>query len=124
MITINRQGITRTVILTKRYAIKLPALRHGWAKFLYGLLSNIDEARFACMANEFALCPTIFAMPGGWLNIQPRCQTLSDAEWRLIAWIERDDKRDTWQGMSCDFKRDNFGTLNGRIVLLDYGQLT
>ena len=127
MIIVNRNGITRTVILTKRHAIKFPTIRYGWGKFLYGLLSNIDEARFAPLSDHFKLCPTIYSAPGGWMNIQPRCQPLTDDEWHSVelqsdAYSEHGQH--TWQGMNCDFKRDNFGTLNGSIILLDYGQLT
>jgi hypothetical protein len=120
---INFDGITRTVILTKRYAIKFPAIRNGWRMFLYGLLSNTDEQRFTCLADQFKLCPTIFSLPGGWMNVQPRCQPLTDDEWSTIAHLWEPGVSD-WCGMSCDFKRDNFGTLDGEIILLDYGQLT
>ena len=123
MININRHGITRTVILTNRYAIKFPTMRYGWSKFLIGLLSNMDEVRFTCLADHFKLCPTLFNVPGGWMNVQPRCQPLTDDEWSTIEHLW-EPGASNWCGISCDFKRDNFGTLNGVIVLLDYGQLT
>lgn len=118
-------GITRRVLLVGSYAIKVPRLRFGWSKLLYGLLSNMTEARFTCLADQFRLCPTVFSVPGGFLNVQRRCEPLSDEEWEQTR-LNHDDVhgRGDWQGMACDFKRDNFGTLNGRVVLLDFGELT
>lgn len=124
---IDRSGITRFVILTNRYALKLPRMNYGWAMFLRALLSNIQEARFNVLADQFQLCPTIFAVPGGWLNIQPRCAPLTDSEWadvELSGGEEAQYGQSNWHGFDCDLKRDNFGTLNGRVVLLDYGEVT
>lgn len=111
-------GVTRRVFLIAEHAIKVPRVRYGWDKFLRGLLSNIQEQRFSCMSAQFSLCPTRWSMWGGWLNIQQRCKPLTDEEWATIEHFS------DWNGFSCDFKRENFGTLNGRIVLLDYGELT
>lgn len=58
------------------------------------------------------------------MNVQRRCEPLTDEEWNEI---DRDDVPPCnvrWNGMDCDFKRDNFGTYYGVIVLLDYGELT
>lgn len=117
-------GITRRVWLIGPYAIKFPRIRYGWNKFLRGLLSNMTEAVMSPVADEYALAPTLFSIWGGWMNIQRRCEPLTDEEWDSI---DRDDIPPCdvrWGDMDCDFKRDNFGTLNGRIVLLDYGELT
>lgn len=115
-------GITRAVLLIGRYAIKAPRVRYGWDKFLLGLLSNMQEGRFSVLAKEFALAPTVFSLPGGWLNIQRRCDPLTDAEWDEVEARCGQDRN--WGDMSCDFKRDNFGTIDGQIVLLDYGEVT
>lgn len=117
-------GVTRAVLLIGPYAVKVPRLRYGWANLLSGLLSNMTEARFAGLANQFCLCPTVLSVPGGFLNVQRRCQALTDDEWEMTR-LNHDDVhgRGDWQGMACDFKRDNFGTIGGRIVLLDYGEL-
>lgn len=117
-------GVTRTVLLVGRYAIKVPRLRYGWSKLLYGLLSNMTEARFTPLADQFRLCPTVFSIPGGFLNVQRRCAPLSDDQWEATR-LNDDDVhgRGDWQGMACDFKRDNFGVLDGRVVLLDFGEI-
>lgn len=118
-------GVTRMVFLTRRYAIKVPRIDYGWFMFLTGLLSNIAEVSFSVLAEEFHLCPCVWHIPGGWLNVQPRCRPLSDQEWAELndpPEHEYSDKK--WYGMSCDFQRANFGVLNNEIVLLDYGNVT
>ena len=120
-------GITRAVLLVGGYAIKVPRLRYGWSKLLYGLLSNMTEARFTSLADQFRLCPTVFSLPGGFLNVQLRCQPLTDEQWADVELSGGEDSeygRSDWHGMTCDFKRDNFGTLDGRVVLLDFGEVT
>ena len=120
-------GITRAVLLVGAYAIKVPRVRYGWSKFLYGLLSNMTEARFTSLAGHFSLAPTVFAIPGGWLNVQRRCLPLTDEQWTHLEGLCRPDADfgpAYWNGMSCDFKRDNFGTLDGKVVLLDFGEVT
>lgn len=109
--------MTRTVVLIGRWAIKAPAARNGWAMFLNGLLANIEEAKFSPLHGAFGLCPVSLAIPGGWLSMQPRCQPLTDEQWGSIA-----NSGPDWNGMHCDFKRDNFGVCDGRVMLLDYGR--
>jgi hypothetical protein len=114
----NRQGITREVILTRRYAIKIPKLIYGWQKFLCGLLANMQEATFA-RAGWPELCPVVFSIPGGWLVVMRRAEPLSDAEWEAFdapAFCET-----TGYLIPAEFKQDSFGMLDGRIVAVDYG---
>lgn len=91
--------------------------------FLRGLLSNITEAKFTTLAGHFSLCPTVWSMWGGWINVQPRCASLTDDEWASIEHLWGPGESD-WNGFPCDFKRENFGMLDGKIVLLDCGELT
>lgn len=59
------------------------------------------------------------------MNVQRRCEPLTDEEWKSIDDPESDLKLMEWNGMQdVDFKRDNFGTYYGVPVLLDYGELT
>lgn len=107
-------GVTRSVLLIGPYALKFPSVRYGWGKFLQGLLSNMCERQFKPLAAKYRLAPIVFGVPGGWLTVQRRCESLTDDEWEQIG---------DWNGMDCDFKRENFGTLEGHVVLLDYGEL-
>lgn len=121
-----RNGITRAVLLIGPYAIKFPRWRYGWFKYLCGLRSNMIEWQFRDMADEYHLAPTIWHIPGGFMNVQRRCEPLSYEEWLAICCDNYCHPMDhEWYGMqSIDFKHDNFGTIDGRVVLLDYGELT
>ena len=122
-------GVTRRVLLIGNYAVKVPRWRYGWRMFLTGLISNMAETRFKSLSDHFHLCPVLFSIPGGWLNIMPRCTLLTDREWDNICARCNPENDPTmiiteWYGFDCDFKRDNFGVLDGRVVLLDYGEIT
>ena len=88
---------------------------------LYGLLANMQEREFSSITNigrtPFA-CPVIMSIPGGWLNVMPRCEPLSDDQW--------DEVQSRCPGSFLPIpveygKRDSFGVLDGRIVVVDYG---
>ena len=120
-------GVTRTVILTRRWAIKLPSLVYGWKMFLCGFLANMQE--IAWSGHDDRLCPVKYALPGGLLIIMPRCQRLSDDEFInevLPDWGQQVDK-DTGLPLPdsvelpVEMKSCSFGRLNGKIVALDYG---
>ena len=66
-----KQGATRNVFLTKKYAIKIPRLIE-WRLFLYGLLANIQESNFWNQLKNEKLCPVIFSIPSGILIIMIR----------------------------------------------------
>jgi len=114
---INRQGSHRVTILTKNYAIKLPNFPLGWRLFLIGLLSNIEEASF--YDGESELCPTLHALPGGFMNIMPRLTTLTREEFMSLDIDTFSNNKDIQQKL--DPKPNNFGWYRGRIVLIDYG---
>jgi len=72
---------TRWVILTPRYAIKLPSFR-SWRCFLNGTRANRHEKK--CSQHQpswFRICPVVFALPFGILNVMPRCEHLTHDEW-------------------------------------------
>ncbi len=115
-------GVTREVFLTKRYAFKIPKLRYGWKFFLTGLLANMQERTFST-AGWPELCPIVFSIPGGWLNVQRRAASLTPHEWQNF-------DRDLFEYGSIergyivpigDWKAENFGVIDGRIVAVDYG---
>lgn len=120
-ICVNTRGVTRFVILTRHHAIKIPRFWHyghfRWNMFLYGLLGNLQEREFSKVGWP-ELCPVLFAVPGGWLLIMPRCepvsQKLTDAEFEEFA-----HQDNHW--IPVENKADSFGILNGRLVAIDYG---
>lgn len=118
-------GVTRTVILTKRWAIKLPSVVYGWKFFLYGFLANMQEVSWSGFDDR--LCPIIFALPGGSLIVMPRCKPLTDEEYIAEVYTGWDAMcdRDTGEVLSgslpVEMKTCSFGRLNGKIVAVDYG---
>lgn len=115
-----RTGITRTVILTRRYAVKVPSLRKhcvgGLRGRLYGfasgILANDSERQWSGYEGwSGQAAPVLRSWLGGLVQVYPRCDPLpADFDGHL-------PKLDPNPG---DMKPDNFGVLDGRIVRLDY----
>lgn len=112
---INRCGANRTVILTRRWAIKVPTLRR-WRDFLFGLLNNMNEAE-AGTRGYVGLCPVRFACPGGLFIVMPRVRTLTAEEFAKF------DYSDFCTRHACpaEPKHDSFGWLGDKVVCVDYG---
>ena len=112
---INRKGITRTVILTKRYAIKIPSLRGGsggyrnrlWS-MSSGILSNISEREWSGISG---FNPVLYSFKG-FINIYRRCERVYETDNIDYSMISEYDPG--------DHKIDNVGRLNGVLVLVDY----
>src|ERR1051326_2954660 len=120
-------GVTRTVVLTRRFAIKVPTLVYGWRMFLYGLLANMQECAWS--GADERLCPVRFALPGGLLIIMPRCEALTDEEfianvipkWGQVADEETGMPLPYSVNLPVEVKSCSFGRLKGKIVAVDYG---
>lgn len=110
-------GTHRKVYLIGQYAFKRPIM-YSWRLFLCGLLANLQEISFS-EAGWPELCPVVFNLPGGWLNVMHRAKPLTDKEWTQLDFQEFADKDDYY--VPVENKRDSFGTLNGKIVAVDYG---
>lgn len=118
-----RRGITRTVILTPRYAIKLPSLRahgDGLAGLLWslcrGILASQSEIEWHSYKDqEKVLCPVLWHGLGGMILVMPRCAPLPvDSEG------EYDGELPVLNPNPGDNKPENYGLLDGRIVRTDY----
>lgn len=112
-----RTGITRTVILTRRYAIKVPSFRGGSVGgprgrvegFARGVLANLSEAQWASYEPwQGRVAPVLWSWLG-LVQVYPRCAPLPDESVlpRLVP-------------CPGDIKPDNFGVLGGRVVRIDY----
>lgn len=122
-------GATRRVLLTKRYAFKIP-LAHPctmprlktFAKRLFkGCLCNINEQEFSVLKKasehiDIEYCPIIFKLPFGLLNVMPRCEPLSREEY-----FDLYDALDEHLPPFIERKMDSFGKLDGKVVIVDYG---
>jgi len=115
-------GATRYVLLVGSWAIKVPYLKFGnyeytgWIAFLNGLLANMQEAQFSATKDP-RLCPVIFHVPGGFLNVMKRAHVsgvpISNRQYKQF------QKGDFW--VPVEHKADSFGFLEGRLVAVDYG---
>jgi hypothetical protein len=107
-------GSTRIVFCIGPFAIKIPKPRN-WKIFLRGLLANMDEImwyRNSPADLKLKMCPPIFCL-GGWILISKRARCLVLSEWYSI-------NPEEFYPIPVDFKIENFGVYNGRIVLVDY----
>lgn len=120
-----RRGITRTVLLTRRWAVKVPSLRaHGgglpgvlWS-LSRGIQANLSEVEWSQYSGETGdpICPARWSLLGGVVVIYPRCQPVPvDAAGEPLApYPERPF------GVPGDPKAANLGIYQGRVVWLDY----
>lgn len=110
-------GVTRTVVLVGRWALKFPSMCE-WRLFLLGLLANMQEARFS-RAELPELCPVLWSIPGGWLIVMPRVREMTSDEFESFdvgAFINKET-----YVVPVERKPDSFGWLDGRVVAIDYG---
>jgi len=126
------RGATRVVVLAGRWAFKFPTPVYGWRNFLYGLLANMQERMFATTGWP-ELCPVLFSLPGGWIVVMPRCESLRvDGAWvdPVPHWWGDEGPDEAWWAaftqraeyeVPVEHKADSLGLLNGRIVAVDYG---
>ncbi|EBY9763854.1 hypothetical protein D5W64_12145 [Salmonella enterica subsp. enterica serovar Saintpaul] len=127
MFTINKCGATRLVILTKRYAIKLPSF-YSFEHFLLGLLANITEHKWRVIAEnpDSHLCPSILGTRTGLFIVMRRCEPVNH---RGLYFVELERLRVLSPSVTkiapefylSDAKPENFGYYKGRFVKLDYG---
>ena len=111
---LNRRGRNRWVILTRRWAIKVPRPT-GWRDFLFGLLNNLHEAAWS--REGTGRCPVALAVPGGFAIVMPRLRILDEAEFAAVDVAAFNLAHD----LRAEPKPDSFGWLDGRVVAVDYG---
>ena len=114
---INHNGVTRMVILTKRYAFKIP-VPYDYRRCLQGLLSNMQEVRFS-KAKWPELCPVLFHLPLGLLVVMPRVRVMTEEEFDKFDFAGFVHQYDYY--VPSESKPDSFGWLDGKIVTIDYG---
>ena len=130
-------GSTRTVILTKKLAIKLPIFlrvtdagaiarsdRVSYRMFKNGVRANRKE-RETSRLNHPKLCPILFVDPFGLVVIMPRCSRAprldhhKECDARAICPVEYEYLRRS--GLPIDNYAFNYGLFRGRVVSFDYG---
>jgi hypothetical protein len=107
---INRQGITRLVFITNKYAIKVPRINRGWKRFIEGMCSNMSENQCWNACESEYLCPVLFSF-GGFVLVMPKLEILKRGD--SLPKIHTKEP-------GCDPNPINYGYLNGKIVCVDY----
>lgn len=110
-----KSGCTRLVLLVGKYAIKIPRFDYGWKLGLCGLLANMQEKEFSPISEK--ACSVILSIPGGFLNVMPRCDPITDSQWSDI----KSACPLSWLPLPVELKRDSFGVYKNRVVVVDYG---
>lgn len=104
-------GRNRVVVVTRRWAFKLPSTR-CWRDFLFGLLNNMNEA--AWHREHHGYCPVAWAAPLGLLIIMPRVDILSDTDFCYL-----DELLPQLPGV--ERKASSWGWLGEQPVAIDFG---
>lgn len=115
---VTKSGITRTVILTQRWAIKVPSVRYKGSRmwgFAQGVLANLSEKDWSSWPG---VCPQKRCWLGGLIAVYPRCEPHG-----ILTQPEHNDP--WWRAISpglpgCDAKLDNLGLLDGQLVWTDF----
>ena len=111
-----KKGTTRYVFFIGKYAIKIPSM-HSYTNFLWGLLANMQEVKFNSLRDN-RLCPIIFNIPFGILNIMPKCDAINEDQFKDIL---SSNFRESPFIIPVESKIDSFGILENKIVAVDYG---
>lgn len=105
----NRRGITRDVLLTRRWAIKFPTTKYGLAMWCRGVLANKSEAEWSSVEGVNPVRWQIW-----FVNVYRR------------AVMPPDDAKIDYRSICPSFvpigdrKPDNVGYVDGHLVWIDY----
>lgn len=111
-----RRGVTRIVLVTKKYAIKVPRLydckgHKAWS-FVRGWAANMSEWDWTNYEGA-EVCPVIKSYFGSLINVYPKCRVATEEE------AELNYPKMRFKTPS-DTKASNFGWYKGKFVWLDY----
>lgn len=112
------KGSSRWVIFLFGYAFKIPSF-YSYERFLWGLLANLRENRYYRLLKSEKLCPIIFYLPFGLLNIMPKVEILNENEFKQFDALNF--CLDNGNKIPAETKRDSYGKYCGKIVCVDYG---
>lgn len=113
-------GSSRICILTKNYAFKIPRLS-PYRSFLRGLLANLQEQSFWKYCHYDELCPIVFSLPLGFMNVMYRASELNENDFPLVDSFLTNLKIKDYDIPFESDKLSSLGKLNGKIVIVDYG---
>ena len=109
-----RRGMSRTVWLVGRWAIKVPRARHGARFFVLGMLGNLNEAERWRLLRHPRLAPVRACGPLGLWLVQPRYRHFLGR--RLTR-----SERAAFPILNLDDNGANVAVGPTGLVLVDYG---
>lgn len=110
-------GVSRVVIGIGNIVIKLPSLLHGQQFFVHGMLGNLLEHEHWAVAHHPQLAPVYHCGPFGlWLVMRRYRQLLTRPLTR--------EEMEAMPFIGIDNNGHNAAMEDGRIVLIDYGNLS
>jgi len=118
--TLDRKGVTRLVLVFRRFVIKIPNFSCEHAHFLIGCQANWSERKQWKRWRNFEsertsrLCPTLFCSWFGLIQIQSRANILPTDNH-----LSKQQVKD-FETITTDIKSSNFGYYKGRLVCVDY----
>lgn len=119
-----KTGSTRIVFLIKTRAYKIPNMRYSLEYFFKGWMANIHEKKTWKVFNspeiedtsvKDRICPVLKSYLKGFIIVMPRCIPVRKEDFP-------DENPYIDINLWGDYKMDNYGMLNGKMVCLDYGQ--
>ena len=123
---VNRTGETRVVLITKKYAIKLPRF-NSWKEFVHGMLSNMTEGQWKGYDNEHP-CPIAYSNRFGLMVVMHKAEPVEDEGLfnsdlqELYDDVDNDDYRTLdREFFEYDALPKNFGYYKGKLVKIDCG---
>jgi len=131
-----RKGVTKFVLVFKKFVIKFPNLFNGLECFYSGLSSNIEEKKWIEYSREYDnYIPYIYFISFlGFFSIQENCEEITKDTFKRLNIFEDewtcDNKEIKYKKYShsyhnfddIDYKKENFGYSNKKqkIVLVDW----
>lgn len=103
-----RRGTSRRVTLVGPWAVKVPKLCRG--SYRHGLAGNRRESAIWRRTRDPRLCPVVCRLLWGWVLVMRRAERVGEVR-------NPPDVRD----VTNDGGSRQFGELDGRVVLVDYG---
>lgn len=119
-----KTGSNRLVFIFKNFVIKIPfpprlGKHRTWKNFITGILANMNEYdtwRWNKYRSEIIekLCPIIYSNCFGLMNIMRKANLFQEEEFNNLC-------TEDYADVCSDIHINNFGELNGKLVVIDYG---
>jgi hypothetical protein len=119
------RGAHRRVFLTRRYALKCPR-PSSLSQARWANRSELERWKAATEAEKPHLCPVVWCHRRAFFLLMPYARSLTDEEYEelKLEYINPFNENPTLpEYYYHDFKRQNYGVYQGRIVRIDYAEV-